>query len=101
MGLFDDHIARLRTFLDQPACRRESTVIDLGQISTAWPAGGPNNLVLSTDMAVELGSPRTASTAFLVWTEQADRLANGRLTLVGPDIPEESRALVPFGKAVL
>ncbi|MFW5989622.1 MAG: hypothetical protein ACOCPQ_05245, partial [Desulfosudaceae bacterium] len=101
MGLFDDHFNRLRSYLEKRKHRPDLTVLEPGQTTADWPAGTRNNLVLSSDMAVELGSPQTASTSFLAWTEEADTLNHGRLTLLGPDIPAETRSLVPFGKAVL
>ncbi len=101
MGLFDDHFNRLRSYLNERKNRPDLIVFEPEQITADWPAGTRNNLVLSSDMAVELGSPQTASTSFLAWTDQVDTLNHARLTLLGPDIPAETRDLVPFGKAVL
>jgi len=101
MGLFDPHMDQIHAYLEQRSEQPDVSTVDLRQLSTAWPSGDRNNLVLSSDTAVELGSPKTASTSFLAWTDRDDRLSSGRLTLVGPDIKGENRELVPFGKAVL
>ena len=100
MGLFDDHIAQIRKFIDQQAQRPDVSVVAADDVPS-WPMGDSRSLVLSSDTAVELGSPKTASTAFLVWTGDTKAVRHGRVTLVGPDIPEETRSLVPFGKTVL
>ncbi|MFZ5564337.1 MAG: hypothetical protein ACOZBW_09810 [Thermodesulfobacteriota bacterium] len=100
MGLFDEHIAQIREFIDQRAQRPDVSAVAAADV-LPWPMGDNRNLVLSSDTAVELGSPKTASTAFLVWTGDINKVADGRITLIGPDIPKETRELVPFGKAVL
>ena len=99
MALFDDHIIRLRTFLFEKENSRELVVFD-GHRAPEWPSGGRNNLVLSADTAVELGSPQTASSAFLLWTDRIDTVNHGRISLIGPDTCQETRALAPFGKVV-
>jgi CO dehydrogenase/acetyl-CoA synthase beta subunit len=100
MSLFDEHIAQIRKFIDQRRQRPDVSVVTTDDVP-AWPMGDNRNLVLSSDTAVELGSPKTASTAFLVWTDDTKAVSHGRVTLIGPDIPKETRDLVPFGKIVL
>ncbi len=100
MDLFDKHIDGIRAFLaeraEQPGITEFTAAAEVN-----WPAGGNSNLVLSSDTAVELGSPKTAATSFLIWTDKPDTVRHGRISLIGPDICRETRALVPFGKAVL
>ncbi|ABW68576.1 hypothetical protein [Desulfosudis oleivorans] len=100
MGLFDDHIAQIRKFIDSRAQRPDVSVVAADDVPS-WPMGDSRSLVLSSDTAVELGSPKTASTAFLVWTDDTEAVSHGRVTRIGPDIPKETRDLVPFGKIVL
>ncbi len=100
MGLFDAYIKEVRDYLDERRQRQDASIFDSNPPSS-WPAGQKNNLVLSADTAVELGSPRTASTSFLLWTEDPAVVHHGRTTLIGPDVFQESRSQVPFGKAVL
>ncbi|PKN38029.1 MAG: hypothetical protein CVU62_09970 [Deltaproteobacteria bacterium HGW-Deltaproteobacteria-2] len=66
-----------------------------------WPGGAERNVVLAEDMAVELGNPQNYSTSSLLWTEHPDGVMEGRITLIGPDIPLCSGSRLPFGKVVL
>lgn len=100
MALFDTHIERIRRFLADRTGQNDFSTFT-ASTAQGWPSGGNSNLVLSTDTAVELGSPKTAATSFLFWTEQPDAVRHGRISLVGPDIHREARPLVPFGKVVL
>lgn len=66
-----------------------------------WPQGMNGNVVLTSDMAVELGNPRDGSVAALVWTEDRDAVNEGAITLVGPDLAQCAGQSLPFGKIVL
>ena len=66
-----------------------------------WPAAGDRNLVLQSDMAVELGNPANESLSFSIWTENSDAVTDNRITLIGPDIPGSEGTRLPFGKIVL
>jgi len=100
MGLFDQHLDQIRTFLsDRTGQADASTFTAAPEVN--WPSGGNSNLVLSSDTAVELGSPKTAATSFMLWTEKTETIRHGRISLIGPDIVQEKRPLTPFGKAVL
>lgn len=66
-----------------------------------WPAAGPRDIVLLPDLAVELGSPDQASVSFMVWTDEAGRVQDNRIALIGPDIGETERPRLPFGKVLL
>jgi CO dehydrogenase/acetyl-CoA synthase beta subunit len=100
MGLFDNHLDRIRAYLADRAGQTPASVFTAAP-AAAWPSGGNNNLVLSADTAVELGSPKTAATSFLLWTERPDAVRHGVIHLIGPDVFRETRPLTPFGKAVL
>lgn len=100
MGLFDSHLENIRTFLTDRDGKGGTTAFT-SEKRISWPSGGNSNLVLSTDTAVELGSPKTAATSFLFWTDRPEAVRHGRISLIGPDIRRETRSLVPFGKAVM
>lgn len=100
MGLFDKHYSEIIAFLD----RKKSQ----GIVSELFPAPGSNwpnernrNLVLGQDTAVELGNPKDASTSFLLWVNAPEKVKNGRITIVGPDLPRLSEKQVSFGKIVI
>ncbi|MFZ2632190.1 MAG: hypothetical protein WA081_11790 [Desulfosalsimonadaceae bacterium] len=100
MGLFDKQYKDITAFLDS---RRTmglvSESIHTGQ--TNWPSEKNRNLVLGQDTAVELGNPKDASTSFLLWVNEPEKIKNGRITLVGPDLPQLSGRQVSFGKIVM
>ncbi len=100
MALFDNYLNQIKTYLSEKS-RRPDVSIFSARPDIGWPSGGRNNLVLSSDTAVELGSPKTAATSFLLWTESPGAIRDKTITLIGPDIPREKRPLSPFGKAVL
>jgi CO dehydrogenase/acetyl-CoA synthase beta subunit len=100
MGLFNPHLDRIRDYLAARAGQTPAAVFTAAP-SVNWPSGGNSNLVLSAETAVELGSPKTAATSFLLWTDLPGAVRHGVITLIGPDISRETRPLTPFGKAVL
>ncbi len=100
MALFDTHLERIRHFLADRTGKNDFSTFTAAT-DPGWPSGGNSNLVLSTDTAVELGSPKTAATSFLFWTDRPNAVHHGRISLIGPDIHRETRPLVPFGKVVM
>lgn len=100
MGLFDEPYGAILEFLAQK--REEGIVTEQAHGKrTLWPQSRERNLVMGQDTAVELGNPENASTAFLIWVNEPDRLTNGRITVVGPDLPQLAGRQVSFGKIVL
>jgi CO dehydrogenase/acetyl-CoA synthase beta subunit len=69
-----------------------------------WPKV-KRQIILPGDMALELGAPGSESTSFLMWTDvgsdTAQRVVDGRIRLIGPDIREAPTQELPFGKVVL
>ena len=66
-----------------------------------WPRGKPGDIILSTDTAIELGHPQTESLAFLMWSDLPDKVTDGRITLIGPDLDGLAWGKAPFGKIIL
>jgi CO dehydrogenase/acetyl-CoA synthase beta subunit len=104
MNPFDPYFARIREYTDGLGRERRSVRI--------WPsrpvpearasAIGPSaNIILKDETALELGGPRTASSAFMLWTDDASLVSDGTITLVGPDVPEVPSSPTPFGQVVL
>jgi CO dehydrogenase/acetyl-CoA synthase beta subunit len=58
-------------------------------------------VVLSQDMAVELGNPREESSSCLIWVEDPGRVRDGVITMIGPVLAECAGKSVPFGKIVI
>jgi len=64
------------------------------------PAANPG-IILRSETFVELGSPDAGSCALGLWTDAPSLLVDGRITLIGPDIPEAPNASLPFGQVVM
>jgi CO dehydrogenase/acetyl-CoA synthase beta subunit len=65
---------------------------------------GPNanpGIVLRGDTFVELGNPQAGSCAALLWTGRPSLIRDGRITVLGPDIPESAEASLPFGQILM
>ncbi len=100
MGLFDKQYSEIRTFLDQKksqGCVSEFSNAD----GCDWPSEKDRNLVLGQDTAVELGNPKDGSTSFLMWVNDPAEIKNGRITVVGQDLPQLQGKQVSFGKIVI
>ena len=99
MNLFDESIADLRNFIEskKSADCREFKIA----VSPDWPAAGKGNVVLGPDTAIELGNPRDESASYMLWSDSADKINDGRITLIGPDLDESENKNLPFGKVVL
>jgi hypothetical protein len=64
-------------------------------------AGAASGIILRGDTFAELGNPAAGSCGFLLWTDDASLLEDGRVTLVGPGIQESPDASLPFGQVLL
>jgi len=64
------------------------------------PGANPN-IILRSETFVELGDPTVGSCAFVLWTDTASLIRNGRITLIGPEIQEAGGKCLPFGQIVL
>ncbi len=100
MGLFDKQYQEIKAFLSRKQNERNVTEL-LHPHETRWPSEKNRNLVLGPDTAVELGNPRDASASFLLWVNDPSLLKNGRISVVGPDLPQLIGQRVPFGRVVI
>lgn len=97
MELFGETLSDIRKYIEGKNSR--TRVIEAKK--NAWPSGRGRNVVLSDDMALELGNPRMNSVSCLIWTQNNGLIHDGRISLIGPDIKESSGKSLPFGKIVL
>lgn len=63
--------------------------------------GASPGIILRGDSFLEIGNPETGSAAFLLWTQDPGPVTDGRITLIGPDIPESPGASLPFGQVLI
>ena len=100
MELFKPHITQVKDFLDRK--RSENKVIEsVHQGRCDWPRAKNKTLVLGQDTAVELGNPKTASSSFLLWTNNETLIQNRQISILGPDLTDIKEPQSPFGKIVL
>jgi CO dehydrogenase/acetyl-CoA synthase beta subunit len=98
--MFDRHFDEIKLFLARK--KNEGKVSEFFHNGrTSWPMDKNRNLVMAQDTAVELGNPKDASLAFLLWINDPGKLQNGRITVIGPDLPKLSGKQSSFGKIVM
>ncbi|MBM4443995.1 MAG: hypothetical protein FJ020_01670 [Chloroflexi bacterium] len=107
MNALDAYIGRLREY--------ESGLVSRGRDQRIWLADAQGRgrshsgrddgpLILKENTAVELGGPRSRGTGFTICTEDPGQVIDGRIMLIGPDVPDLRRSggwAVPFGQVVL
>jgi len=66
------------------------------------PGAGPG-VILRSETHVELGNPQVGSCGVVLWTTDCSSIVDGRVVLVGPDIPEAQPpgASWPFGQILM
>lgn len=64
-------------------------------------AGANPKIILRSDTFVELGEPTAGSCAIVLWTHTPALLRDGRIRLIGPDLPQAPGASLPFGQILL
>ncbi len=58
-------------------------------------------LVLKSEMRLELGGPGTDSCGMVLYTSDRDMVLDGLLTVIGPDIPDVSSRETAYGQVIL
>jgi CO dehydrogenase/acetyl-CoA synthase beta subunit len=110
MAIFDPYIAKVTEYIEEMKAKGKRfreifcpTSVD-GLLQGLPVRIGPNassGLVLRSDTFVELGNPEAGSCAFLLWTDNPGLVKDGKITILGPDIPESYGASLPFGQVLL
>ena len=110
MSLFDPYINKLPRYIDDLRrkgrkirefdCPESVDDILRGLTVRVGPKAGAN-LVLRSDTFLELGNPDVGSASFLLWTDDPSLAKSGRVTLIGPDVPESEGASLPFGQVII
>lgn len=100
MNIFNDIIKEIDGYKDT---KRKPDGYREFQAATypTWPVARNRDIILMPDLAVEFGSPETASVSFGVWTGDDALVNDGQITLIGPDVIETSKKQNPFGKILI
>ncbi len=64
------------------------------------PGANPK-VILRSDTFLELGSPQAGSCAVVLWTDDLSLIRDGKVTLIGPDVPEAGGTSLPFAQVLL
>ena len=104
MEIFDVLIGELRSRIEEwknsgRKTREIQCPTSVEELEKGLPLGG-RRIILREDTFVELGNPKTASAALVLWTENPELVRDGYITIVGPDIPEVEGYL-PFAQITL
>ncbi len=110
VSLFDLHIEQLRYCIESlNNGERKMTQYDVRSTPQEILNGLPiqvaedhrSRLILRKNTFLELGNPEAGSCAFPIWSNEPSLVSDGRITLIGPDIPETPDASLPFGQVIL
>ncbi|MHA1378689.1 MAG: carbon monoxide dehydrogenase [Candidatus Helarchaeota archaeon] len=101
-------LEEIRTFLEEKKKHNnyyKNIIVDPNNLLENLPikvgSGAGENILLKDDTAVELGSPQTASCAFIVLINFTHLIDDGKITLIGPDISESDGKALDFGQVLL
>ena len=110
MMVFDAYIKKMAGFIsDMAAKHRAVKTVTIPESFSALKDGvcvkvGPGanpGIILRRDTFLELGNPAVGSAAFFLFTGDNTLVKNGRITVIGPDIPESEGASMPFGQVLI
>ncbi len=110
MAEFDEQILAIRGFvkttkeagnpLSQIQCASSPDEL-LRDLPVRFGSGSPPTVILKEDTFAELGNPVHGSASMVLWTRQAELIRSGRITCIGPDIPDSEGQSIPFGQVIL
>ncbi len=110
MAIFDVYVKKLTEYgLEMREKGRQVKEIDCPAAVSELVEGLPvrvgpqasSGIILRGDTFIELGNPNAGSCAFLLWTDNPSLISDGKITLIGPDIPESPGASLPFGQVLM
>jgi len=110
MAIYDAYLNRIAAYVSdlrqkgrlirEIECPPEVSRLLDGLPAKVGPGANPG-IILRGDTFVEMGNPDAGSSAFLFWTNNPPLVRDGRITLIGPDIPESPGASLPFGQVLI
>jgi CO dehydrogenase/acetyl-CoA synthase beta subunit len=100
MKVFNHYFDEMKQILTSDSLRDQAKISSFNS-DLIWEKGMPGEIILSSDTAIELGHPLTESIAFLIWSEDVDRVQDGRITLIGPELDGIILPKAPLGKVIL
>ncbi len=110
MAIFDEYIIMVTEYVDElekagRSVRIFNSPTSINALKHILPiqvgSGSNPGIILRNDTFVELGNPEDGSNAAVMWTDAPSLVFDGRITLVGPDIPESGGKSLPFGQILM
>ena len=110
MSVFDAYIQKVTEYVEALRTKgvetKEFNCIEVPErIKDELPIRvGPNahrGIILRSDTYLELGNPLAGSCAFVLWTDEASLVNDGKVTLLGPDIQESADGSLPFAQILI
>lgn len=110
MATFDSYIENVGRQVEELRTRgrpvKEFTCpASVAELTAALPIrvgpGANPRIILRSETHVELGSPDKGSCGLVLWTDNPRLVRDGRITVIGPDIPECRGTSLPFGQVLL
>jgi CO dehydrogenase/acetyl-CoA synthase beta subunit len=66
-----------------------------------FKVGPGTGIIVKRDTYLELGSPATGSCAFVLYSNRVSLVHDGRVRLIGPDVPESPPGARSFGQVII
>ena len=101
MGILDAAIGQIRDYMSHRCLKQPVATFHYDGKGCPWPVGGKKNIVLAQDMGIELGNPRQESLSLILWADEHAHIHDGRITVIGPDLPDAKGRSLPFAKIVM
>ena len=110
MTLFDLYVGKVAAYVEDLRAkgrqiRNFQAPLPAAQLSQKLPfrvgPGANPGIILRGDTSVELGNPEVGSASLFLLTDSPATLNDGRITLIGPDIPASASASLPFGQVLM
>lgn len=106
MSAFDEYIGQTKTFVERMREKgrlvRELSAVDVpATVSLKVGLGASPGIVMKSETFLELGSPATGSCAFALSSDHTSLLQDGRICLIGHDVPESPEATLSFGQVIM
>ncbi len=110
MAIFDPYLEQVHCYVEgirakyglvtEMECPTEGAQV-LKELPVRVGPGASTGIIFKEDTFVELGNPNIASCAFVLWTDNPALIRDGRITLVGPDIPQSQGQSLPFAQVLM
>jgi len=95
--MFSSYINEAKEILSSLQKARQTTLTDVDISIEPWPKD-PMQVILQNETAVELGSPGTDSISMVLLTADSSLVDDGKVTLIGSDLPACKGDSIAFGK---